>query len=127
MRYILVLALLASTASAEPAKYKRSAITIPTVRPRAEKPRHVDAATPALTATQILASHLDLQPLRREQELLLERLVRDTPEADSEKPDYMFRLAEQYAKQHRVWRLRAVKMLPLALCSPVTTHAHWSM
>lgn len=35
--------------------------------------------------------------------------VNDTPDTDADKPDYLFRLAEQYALQLRHWRLRATE------------------
>jgi hypothetical protein len=110
MRYVLLLALLVTNASAEAPKYKRSAVSVPTVRSRPEVQRKAEPAKPSLTATQILAIDLALQPVRREQEILLEKLVRDTPDTDDEKPDHMFRLAEQYAKQLRLWRLRAIEL-----------------
>jgi hypothetical protein len=63
---------------------------------------------PAVSADDVLAHQREAQPIRREQEALLEKLVRDTPDGDADKPDYLFRLAELYAQQLRFWRLEAI-------------------
>lgn len=60
-----------------------------------------------LNADEILAIATDNEPIRREQEALLIKLVRDTPDDDPDKPDHMFRLAELYAKELLYWRLKA--------------------
>ena len=44
-----------------------------------------------------------------EQERILEKLIKDTPADDPDKPDYMFRLAEHYAQQLQFWRIKAVE------------------
>jgi hypothetical protein len=63
---------------------------------------------PTVTADQILAAEDRSQPIRREQERVLEKLVADTPEDDPDKPDLMLRLAEHYARQVRFWRVTAI-------------------
>ena len=60
-----------------------------------------------LTADEIIQIETDNEPLRNEQEGLLLKLVRESPDTDPDKPDYMFRLAEHYAKELRLWRLKA--------------------
>jgi hypothetical protein len=47
-------------------------------------------------------------PIREEQEGLLGQLVRETPDDDPDKPDILFRLAERYAQQARLFRLQAI-------------------
>lgn len=63
---------------------------------------------PALTANEFLSIEELVDPIRLEQEALLVKLVSDTPDSDPDKPDYLFRLAEHYAMQHRLWHLKAV-------------------
>ena len=112
---IFVAAVLVSvTASsyAEPPRYTRKPTLKldgpPSERTKPTRRAPATQARPAVSADEALQLHLDRAPLRREQEALLERLVRDTPEDDPEKPDLLFRLAEHYAHHERVWRLRAV-------------------
>ena len=64
---------------------------------------------PRPTADVLMSIQARQQPLRQGQEAILEKLVRDTPDADPDKPDYMFRLAEHYAQQLRFWRLKAIE------------------
>jgi hypothetical protein len=63
---------------------------------------------PSITGSDILAAEDRSQPIRREQEAVLEKLVADTPDDDPDKPDLMLRLAEHYARQHRFYRLKAI-------------------
>jgi hypothetical protein len=107
---LALLALFATTSYAEPPRYSRKQTfavevtlstrvkpTVPVAKPHA----------PALTADEIVRVEDDNEPIRREQEALLQKLVRDTPDDDPEKPDHMFRLAEHYAKELRHWRIKA--------------------
>jgi hypothetical protein len=77
------------------------------VRPIA--PRAASAAKPVITADDLMAVQESQQPIRREQEAILVKLIGDTPDDDAEKPDYLFRLAEHYAQQLRFWRLKAIE------------------
>jgi hypothetical protein len=110
MRYLLLL-LVPAIAYANP-KYTRTpqlhidVKTTPRTKPIQAAPvSHV----PTATADQVLASEIAKEPIRKEQEALLIELVMDTPDTDPEKPDYMFRLAEQYAKELRIWTMRSVE------------------
>jgi len=115
MRFILFALVIATTASASP-KYirkpdlhldvKQSARTKPLPPPERHTP---EATTPAVRADDILDLEDKAAPLRAEQQAILIQLVRDTPDTDPDKPDFLFRLAEQYALQLRHWRLRAVE------------------
>ena len=112
MRTLIILALAASTAAADPPKYTRkpqlhidvkaSPRTRP-IQPHTESQRPVEAGD-----ALVVEEHQD--PIRKEQEGLLLQLIRDSPDTDPDKPDYMFRLAEQYAMQQRMWRLKAVEL-----------------
>lgn len=115
MRYLVLVAVLATAASANP-KYTRkqdlhldvklTARTKPLPPPERHTP---EATTPAVSADDILAIEDKAEPLRAEQQAILIQLVNDTPDTDPDKPDYLFRLAEQYALQLRHWRLRATE------------------
>lgn len=106
----LLLVAFASTSIADPPRYTRKqTLHIDVKLSKRVKP----AATPpqphtrAPTADELLAVATDNEPIRREQEALLIKLVRDTPDDDPDKPDHMFRLAELYAKELLYWRLQA--------------------
>src|SRR6476659_5233762 len=105
MRSLLVLLLLLGVAHAD-ARYSRKqpAIVMPVAK--ATKPKVVVVAKP-LTADEAFAFEADKQPIKQQQEGLLLKLIRDTPDDDADKPDYLFRLAELYAGQQRYWRLKA--------------------
>jgi hypothetical protein len=107
-RILTILAFLTTTAHAEPRRYTRKA-GVPTTP--ASHPVHAapHPAQPAVTADDVLAIEEGNQPIRREQERVLEGLVRDTPDDDPQKPDLIFRLAEQYAQQLRFWRLKEIE------------------
>src|SRR3569623_3842498 len=114
MRTFLVLVATASVASAIP-KYSRKqdlhhdVKLAPRTRPAPPPERHTpEATTPAVDADDVLDIEDKAAPLRAEQQALLVQLVRDTPDTAPDKPDYLIRLAEQYALQLRHWRLRAV-------------------
>ncbi|HEY6038051.1 MAG TPA: hypothetical protein VIV58_27410 [Kofleriaceae bacterium] len=115
MRWILIVGFLASTAFASP-KYTRKqdlhldAKFTPRAKPLPRPEPHApEARTPAVSADDVLDLEDKAAPLRAEQEAILIQLAADTPDTDSDKPDYLFRLAEQYALQLRHWRLRATE------------------
>jgi hypothetical protein len=111
---LLAASFMITAASAGPPRYARperapERVTLsPRVKPR--PPVVMPPAAPVVTADQVLAAHARAEPLRREQEALLERLARDTPDEEPEKPEIVLRLAEHYAQQLRFWRLRATEL-----------------
>jgi hypothetical protein len=114
MRTILLVlvATFASRAAADnPPRYHRAQhVAIDVKLSDRVKPVQPQTPPPAapVGAEALLAGKRDALPVRVEQEAVLEKLVRDTPEDDPEKPDLMFRLAELYAQQQRFWRLEAI-------------------
>ncbi|HEY5927138.1 MAG TPA: hypothetical protein VIV11_35865 [Kofleriaceae bacterium] len=114
MRKLIIVSVLvvAASAQAEPPKYTRKQTVQVEVklsnRVKPAKPASSEPAGP-IPADGVLAIMERAQPLRREQEALLERLIRDAPDSDEQKPDYMFRLAEHYAQQLRFWRIKAIE------------------
>ena len=105
MRILFVTVLVSSAALADRRPYTRQA-AVPPPRPSATTPKPPPRpARPAVTATAILEQDLGNQAIYKEQEAILEKLVRDTPDSEAEKPDLMFRLAEHYAKQWRFWTI----------------------
>src|SRR6476646_825298 len=102
MRTMLVLALMLGVAHAD-ARYtrKQPAIPVPPAK-TTTKPMVVEAKP--RTADQAFSLEADKQPIKQQQEGLLLKLIRDTPDDDTDKPDYLFRLAELYAGQQRYWR-----------------------
>jgi hypothetical protein len=107
-----ILALLCATAHADHRRYTRH----PDVHIDAPPPRRAPSvhpaphpAQPSVTADDMLAIEEANQPIRIEQEKVLEGLVRDTPDDDPQKPDLMFRLAEHYAQQLRFYKLRSIE------------------
>ena len=109
MRILLVL--VATTAFADAPKYTRKPIvTIPvnqSARTKPIPPAPLPKLGPTLTAPQVLEVMRRAEPMRVEQERILEQLIKDTPETDPQKPDLMFRLAEHYAQQLRFWRIES--------------------
>ncbi len=107
---LLMIAFATSSSVADPPRYTRKQTFDIDVK-LSKRVKPVATATQpharALTADEILAVASDNEPLRREQEALLIKLVRDTPDDDPDKPDHMFRLAEHYAKELLYWRLKA--------------------
>jgi tetratricopeptide (TPR) repeat protein len=60
-------------------------------------------------------------PIRSEQEQILVQLIQNTPDSEvEEKSDYYFRLGELYAKQQRIWRIKAGE---LAITNPQESSA----
>jgi hypothetical protein len=113
MRKLIIIGIVvaASIAYADRPKYTRKQpVDVPVKLSDRVKPVQRVKAAPAkpASADAILIIKERQLPLRREQEALLEKLVKDTPDDDADKPDYMFRLAEQYAQQLQFWRLKAV-------------------
>jgi len=114
MRNLVFVGVLLATslAFAERPRYSRKPkLDIPVQLSSRVKPIKPKAAEPArpITADALLEIKQRQQPLRKEQERVLEQLIKDTPDDDPEKPDYMFRLAEHYAQQLQFWRIKAVE------------------
>ena len=105
-----IIAILATAAHADHVHYQRHPDVVPHVTPRAAGLRHPSPPPrPAVTADDVLAIEEGNQPIRVQQEKMLETLVRDTPDDAPEKPELLLRLAEQYARQLRFWKLKAVE------------------
>ena len=107
----LIIGALAATAAANP-KYTRRQdlhIDVKTSSRTRPAPPVAKPRGPEVDADDILALEDKAEPLRKEQQAILIQLVHDTPDDDPDKPDYLFRLAEQYALQLRHWRLRATE------------------
>jgi hypothetical protein len=107
MRIVIAFVALTSIASANP-RYTRTHVAVPDVKPVAAKSAPAPSK-PAITADQAMHVEELADPIRRDQAALLEGLVHDTPDDDPEKPDIIFRLAELYAMQSRLWRLEQFK------------------
>jgi hypothetical protein len=109
----LLVALLSTRAYADPPKYTRKpTLDFGSTRASAHPRKQVARDTPSpkpLSADDILATRRAIDPIRQEQEGILVKLVADTPDSDPEKPDLLFRLAEHYASELRLWRLTAVE------------------
>ena len=115
MRYLILASLLpAALAHADHHTYARKqTFQIDTkgserakpLRPIAAKPR-----TPTIGADQAMAIAEAQEPIKQEQEALLIQLANETPDTDPDKPDYLFRLAEQYAGELRIWRLKSAEL-----------------
>ncbi len=110
----VALALGSLPASADPPRYKRKhELTIDVRQSDRTRPVHAAPARPqqpTLGGETVLLLELAKSPIRKEQEQLLEQLVRDTPDDDPDKPDLLFRLAEHYASQLRLWRLEEIRL-----------------
>jgi hypothetical protein len=108
---IIGIVLVSSLAIAERPKYTRKQpLVVPVPQSKRVKPvEPVMQERPKPSADALLLIKERQQPLRREQEVILEKLVKDTPDTDPDKPDLMFRLAEQYAKQLQFYRLKSVE------------------
>jgi hypothetical protein len=109
---IVGIVMAASFAYAEPPKYTRKQpVTVPVTLSERVKPIQPvkQAPTKPVSADAVLIIKERQQPLRKEQEAILEKLIKDTPDDDPDKPDYMFRLAEQYAQQLQFYRLKSME------------------
>jgi hypothetical protein len=114
MRYLILASLLhAALAHADHHTYARKqTFQIDTKGTERSKPIHPVAPkphTPAIGADQAMAIAEAQEPIKKEQEALLIQLATDTPDDDPAKPDYLFRLAEQYAGELRLWRLKSAE------------------
>src|ERR1700760_3099448 len=115
MRFSLLILTISATAFANPKYTRKQDVHIDVKLTARTKPlpppeRHTpEATTPAVDAGDILDLEDRAEPLRAEQQAILIQLVNDTPDTDPDKPDYLFRLAEQSALQLRHWRLRATE------------------
>jgi len=110
---MLAVLVIAPSAHADRPKYVRKQHLEIDVKP-SERVKPIEPAKPvshqpAVTADQVLMIEERVDPIRQEQEAILLGLIRDTPDDDPDKPDYLFRLAEHYASQLRLWRLKAVE------------------
>lgn len=110
---VVIAALGARAAVADAPKYTRTQ-SVRIDAPRTERTRPLQAhelppATPSVTGSDVLLAEERSEPLRRDQEQLLEKLIRNTTDDDPDKPELMFRLAELYAKQQRLWRIEAAE------------------
>lgn len=113
MRIPLLIVAAVSTAYAQPPKYTRKQdVKIDVKLSDRSKPIAPPAktATPARRPEDIMLAEEHAQPIRDEQAAVLEKLVRETPDSDEQKPDLMFRLAEHYASQMHLWYLKSIDL-----------------
>jgi tetratricopeptide (TPR) repeat protein len=81
------------------------------VKPIQTKPQDKSEFKPELTADAVLSIEGLVSNIRNEQEQILAQLIDQTPDTEvEEKSDYYFRLGELYAKQQRLYRLKAAEM-----------------
>jgi hypothetical protein len=114
MRYLILASLLhAALAHADHHTYARKqTLQIDIKGSERTKPIHPVAATsrtPTIGADQAMAIAEAQEPIKAEQEALLLRLATETPDDDPTKPEVLFRLAEQYAGELRLWRLKSAE------------------
>ena len=117
MKHLIVAAaLLASPSVRADSKYKRNQdvkINVQLsdrVKPVQTKPQDKAEFKPALTADAVLSIEGLGSNIRNEQEAILAKLIDSTPDSEvEEKSDYYFRLGELYAKQQRLFRLKAAE------------------
>src|SRR5689334_4847765 len=117
MNVVLVATLLASAGSAwADGKYKRQQdvkvnVTLSDrVKPIQPKQQGTSEFKPELNADQVLDIEGLVSNIRNEQEQILAQLIDQTPDSEvEEKSDYYFRLGELYAKQQRLFRLKAAE------------------
>ncbi|MFN0249624.1 MAG: hypothetical protein ACKV2T_22260 [Kofleriaceae bacterium] len=111
-KLLLVFALALPTTVFADAKYSRKQTLNINVtlsdRAKPATPAPAAPAKPIVTADDVLLAHEVAQPFRKEQEEILEKLIRETRDDDPDKADLMFRLAEHYAKQQRFWRHKSI-------------------
>ena len=117
MKHLIVAAaLLASPSVRADSKYKRNQdvkINVQLsdrVKPVQTKPQDKSEFKPELTADAVLSIEGLGSNIRNEQEAILAKLIDSTPDSEvEEKSDYYFRLGELYAKQQRLFRLKAAE------------------
>ena len=81
------------------------------VKPIQTKPQDKSEFKPELTADAVLSIEGLVSNIRNEQEQILAQLIDQTPDTEvEEKSDYYFRLGELYAKQQRLFRLKAAEL-----------------
>ena len=81
------------------------------VKPIQAKPQDKSEFKPELTADAVLSIEGLVSNIRNEQEQILAQLIDQTPDSEvEEKSDYYFRLGELYAKQQRLFRLKAAEL-----------------
>src|SRR5882757_6880022 len=114
---ILTTLLVGGSAWAQKAKYTRNSdvkvnVTLSDrVKPIQQKPQDKSEFKPELNADQVLSIEGLVSNIRNEQEQILAQLIDSTPDTEvDEKSDYYFRLGELYAKQQRLFRLKAAEM-----------------
>src|ERR1044072_6781834 len=113
---IVATTLLGSSSAFADAKYKRSQdVKIDVklsdrVKPVATQPKEKWECKPELSADAVLSIEGLVSNIRNEQEAILAKLIDSTPDSEvEEKSDYYFRLGELYAKQQRLFRLKAAE------------------
>ena len=118
MKLALVAVLLSSSTAvlAQKAKYTRSTdVKVDVhlsdkVKPIQPKVQDKSEFKPELTADSVLSIEGLVSNIRNEQEQILQQLIEQTPDSEvEEKSDYYFRLGELYAKQQRLFRLKAAE------------------
>ncbi len=68
-------------------------------------------AKPTVQVDAVLSVRFVTAPIRVEQQQILEQLIANTADTQvDEKADYLFRLAELYASQHRYWRIKTSEL-----------------
>ena len=111
-----VLCAVASSAAAQPARYRRNSpvkVEVELSERTRPKPRPAAPADgqPTITGEAILAAEAEVRDLREEQIELLRRLIDDTPDSEPiEKADLIFRLADSLAQLARFHRLEGVRL-----------------
>src|SRR5262245_25300296 len=113
---IVATTLLGSSSAFADAKYKRQQdVKVDVklsdrVKPVQTKPQEKSEFKPELTADAVLSIEGLVSNIRNEQEAILAKLIDSTPDSEvEEKSDYYFRLGELYAKQQRLYRLKAAE------------------
>src|SRR5690242_2383101 len=117
LKLAIVAALLASSSTVwADAKYKRTQdVKVDVklsdrVKPVQPKAQNKSEFKPELTADAVLSIEGLVSNIRNEQEAILAKLIDSTPDSEvEEKSDYYFRLGELYAKQQRLFRLKAAE------------------
>jgi tetratricopeptide (TPR) repeat protein len=83
------------------------------LRERAERRRREEPqrqAAPEITADQFIHIEGQVRHIRDEQIENFRMLIEDTRDADPQKPDLLFRLAELYAQKQRYFRFRGMEL-----------------
>ncbi|MFT3698951.1 MAG: tetratricopeptide repeat protein [Kofleriaceae bacterium] len=114
---VLVACLLLGSSAWADSKYKRNQdVKVDVhlsdkVKPIQPKAQDKSEFKPELTADAVLSIEGLVSNIRNEQEQILAQLIDQTPDTEvDEKSDYYFRLGELYAKQQRLFRLKAADL-----------------